>query len=83
VRILKIRTWIIFSFEALIVLLLTFVDIIENYPIGSLQRQLTSYFGNITSHFYLKYIPFLILSIIFIKFLTKTYSPKGKSKDSL
>jgi hypothetical protein len=76
VRQLKIRAWIIFSFEVLIILLLTFVDIIENYPIGSLQRQLTSYFGNITNNFYLKYIPFIILSVIFVKFLKKPYNPK-------
>jgi hypothetical protein len=75
-KIFKIRTWIIVSFETLVVLLLTFVDIIENNPMGSLQGQLSSYFGNITNNFYLKYIPLIIVTIIFMQFLKKQSNRK-------
>ncbi len=66
------RIWIIVGIETLIVLLLTFVGIIENNPTGNMQRQLSSYFGNITNDFYLKYLPFIIVTIIFIQFFKKT-----------
>ncbi len=69
VKIFKIRTWIIISVETLIVLILTLIGIIENDPTGNMQRQLTSYFGNIKNYFYLKYIPFIIITLIFIKLI--------------
>lgn len=71
-KIFKKRIWIIIGIETFIVLLLTFVGIIENNPTGNMQRQLSSYFGNITNSFYLKYIPFLIVTILFIQFFKKT-----------
>jgi len=71
VKILKKRAWIIVSIETLIVLPLTFIGIIENNPTGNMQGQLSSYFGNITNNFYLKYIPLIIITTILIQFFKK------------
>lgn len=71
VKIFKKRIWIIVSIEVLIVLPLTYIGIIENNPMGNMQRQLSSYFGNITNNFYLKYIPLIVITIIFIQFFKK------------
>jgi len=71
VKIFKKRAWVIISIETFIVLFLTFVGIIENNPTGNMQRQLSSYFGNITNNFYLKYLPLIIITIIFIRLFKK------------
>jgi amino acid transporter len=65
------RTWIILSGEIFIVVLLTFIGIIENNPTGNMQRQLASYFGDITNDFYLKYIPFILATVILLQFIKK------------
>jgi amino acid transporter len=76
VKLLKKRTWMIIGIEVFIVLLLTWIGIIENYPTGNMQSQLSSYFGDITNNFYLKYIPFIIMTIILIQMLNKQNNQK-------
>ncbi|MDF2801884.1 MAG: hypothetical protein K0S61_1787 [Anaerocolumna sp.] len=63
-KLLKDKSWIIIGIETIIIFLLTFIGIIENNPTGNTQRQLNSYFGTLKNEFYLKYLPFLLLSII-------------------
>lgn len=72
VKILKKWTWVIISIEVFIVLYLSFSGIIENNPMGTMQRQLSSYFGNITNDFYLKYVPLIIMTTMFMQLLKKT-----------
>lgn len=71
IKVLRKRSCIIVPIEIIIVFFLTLLGIIENYPTGNIQNQLSSYFGNITNDLYLKYIPLIILTIIFHKILKK------------
>lgn len=61
----KIKTWIIISIELLIILVLTLIGIIGNYPNGSLQNQFVSYFGDLGNSFYSMYLPILVMTILF------------------
>jgi hypothetical protein len=62
----KIRR-LIYFLQELIILFFTFVDIIQNHPYGNMSQQLRSYFGNMANNFYVKYLPFLLITIIVIK----------------
>jgi len=70
--IFKKRAWVIVIIEIIAIMFLTFVGIIENNPMGNMQRQLSSYFGNITNDFYLKYLPLVVMTMIFIRLFKKT-----------
>lgn len=65
-RVLKNIFWII-VIEAIMILILTFIGIIENNPMGNTQRQLASYFSQFNNDFYIKYLPFVTLTIIFMR----------------
>lgn len=65
----KIKTWIILSIELMIILLLTVIGMIENYPTGSLQNQFMSYFRNLQNSFYLMYLPIIVMTIVFARII--------------
>lgn len=60
------NAWVIILIEVPMILFLTLKDIIERYPTGNIENQLKSYFLNPVNNFYLRYIPFLICTIIFV-----------------
>lgn len=60
------NAWVIILIEIPMVLSSTLKDIIEIYPSGDIKYQLTSYFINFSNKFYLRYLPLLICTIIFI-----------------
>ena len=60
------NAWVIILIEIPMVLSSTLKDIIEIYPSGDIKYQLTSYFINFSNKFYLRYLPFLICTAIFI-----------------
>lgn len=70
-RLLKRGTLLVVIIELIVILPLTYIRIIENYHVGNIQRQLSSYFGKITNDFYLKYLPSIILTIIFVQIFKK------------
>lgn len=60
------NAWIIILIEIPMMLFFTLTDILTRYPIGNIKYKLTSYFMNITNNFYLRYLPFVILTTICI-----------------
>lgn len=72
IKVFKKRFCIIVTIETIVILFLTLLGVIGNYPTGNIQNQLSLYFGNRTNDFYLKYIPLIISTIIFHGILKKT-----------
>ncbi len=64
VKILKHKAFILIGVELIIFLFLTFIGMIENYPVGDTRRQFISYFGNFKNEFYVNYMPCFFMSII-------------------
>lgn len=69
-KVLK-KKWVISILQGLMLLPLIIIGMIENNPMGNIQRQVTSYFGDFTNDFYLKYIPFIVITAILLWIMKK------------
>lgn len=70
-RIVLKKKWVITIIQGLILLPFIIIGMIENNPMSNIQRQVISYFGDITNDFYLKYIPFVLITAILLWIMKK------------
>lgn len=76
VKLLKDKAFILICIELIICLFLTFIGMIENYPVGDIRRQFISYFGNLMNDFYVKYLPCIFMSIILMSLFKRNLSKR-------